>query len=262
MIPRRYIIEWKKYAEWVSDHQVEQDLVISRAITEIFNDKILSSKLAFRGGTALHKLYITSRNRYSEDIDLVQINQEPITEIFDRIRKVLGFLGMPKTKQSITNNTALFRFDSEYQPVINLRLKVEINTREHFNILGLVQIPFEVKSSWHKDKCNINTYRIEELIGTKLRALYQRNKGRDLYDIHKALVSFDLNIGDVLNCYNKYMSYSVGNIPSKKSYLKNLELKMLDKEFRNDIKGLLKPNEDYNIDDAYKESFELLFSKM
>jgi predicted nucleotidyltransferase component of viral defense system len=262
MIPRRYIIEWKKYADWVSDYQVEQDLIISRVIAEIFSDEILSSNLAFRGGTALFKLYIKEHPRYSEDIDLVQINQEPITKIFDRLRKVLNYLGTPKTKQTVTNNTALFRFDSEYPPVINLRLKIEINTREHFNVIGLMQIPFEVKSSWYKCKCNVSTYKLEELLGTKLRALYQRSKGRDLYDIYKALTSFDLNIGDILNCYNKYMSYSVGKPPSKKNYLKNIELKMQNKEFRNDIKGLLKPSEDYNIEEAYKVSLERLFSKM
>jgi hypothetical protein len=58
------------------------------------------------------------------------------------------------------------------------------------------------------------------------------------------------------------MSYSVGKPPSKKNYLKNIELKIQNKEFRNDIKGLLKPSEDYNIEEAYKVSLERLFSKM
>jgi len=60
--------------------QVEQDLVICRALVEIFSDDWLASSLAFRGGTALHKLYLNPQPRYSEDIDLVQVRAKPIKE--------------------------------------------------------------------------------------------------------------------------------------------------------------------------------------
>lgn len=69
MIPRRYILEWKEFAPWPDDAQVEQDLVIERALVEIFSDEFLSEHLAFRGGTALHKLFLKPQVRYSEDID-------------------------------------------------------------------------------------------------------------------------------------------------------------------------------------------------
>ncbi len=36
MIPRAYITEWRSHAPWIQDAWVEQDLVISRAIVEIF----------------------------------------------------------------------------------------------------------------------------------------------------------------------------------------------------------------------------------
>jgi hypothetical protein len=57
MIPQAYINEWQTVAPWVLDAQIEQDLIISRAICEIFSDPQLASSLAFRGGTALHKLF-------------------------------------------------------------------------------------------------------------------------------------------------------------------------------------------------------------
>ena len=53
MIARDYITAWRLHTPWVSDHQVEQDLVISRALVEIFSNPVLRSALAFRGGTAL-----------------------------------------------------------------------------------------------------------------------------------------------------------------------------------------------------------------
>ena len=72
MIPRAHITHWRQIAPWPSDAQVEQDLVLSRAIVELFSDPHIASALAFRGGTALHKLVFETPGRYSEDIDLVQ----------------------------------------------------------------------------------------------------------------------------------------------------------------------------------------------
>ena len=71
MIPRDFITEWRNEAPWPSDEQVEQDLIISRAVVEIFNVEEISRRLAWRGGTALHKLYLQPASRYSDDIDLV-----------------------------------------------------------------------------------------------------------------------------------------------------------------------------------------------
>ena len=135
MIPQRYIEQWRATAPWMLDAQVEQDLVIARSIVEIFSDDLLKNSLAFRGGTALHKLYFNPQIRYSEDIDLVQINAEPINPILKRMREKLAFLGMKRiVKQHIHNNTVIYRFDSEMQPIVPMRLKIEINTREHLNV--------------------------------------------------------------------------------------------------------------------------------
>lgn len=71
MIPEYAINQWRSYAPWNSMPQVEQDLIISRSLIELFNDAYLSSHLAFRGGTALHKLYLNPQVRYSEGLDLV-----------------------------------------------------------------------------------------------------------------------------------------------------------------------------------------------
>ena len=72
MIPQTSIIEWRNIAPWKTVGMVEQDLIISRLIVDIYNDSLLSKKVAFRGGTALHKLYLQPAKRYSEDIDNVQ----------------------------------------------------------------------------------------------------------------------------------------------------------------------------------------------
>ena len=263
MIPRRYIEEWKEFAPWPENAQVEQDLVIERAIVEIFLDKFLNENLAFRGGTALHKLFLKPQARYSEDIDLVQIKEGPIKPILVKLRKVLSFLGTVRTvKQKANNNTIVYRFDSEIPPIINLRLKVEINCREHFNVLGLLQVPFKVQSSWFTGECSVNTYHLEELLGTKMRALYQRTKGRDLFDLDYALLNAKVDANKLVKCYNKYMAFSVENPPTQRQYLVNMEEKMQDNEFTNDIFTLLRPEIEYDNQKAFKNITEQLLEKI
>ena len=262
MIPSNNIIEWSDTAPWISSEQVEQDLVICRALVEIFSDAYLSEHLAFRGGTALHKLYLTSHARYSEDIDLVQKKPGPIKSIIDRLRKVLSFLGNPKVKQKSNNNTLIFRFNSESSPQVPLRLKVEINCREHFSILGYKELYFSVNSGWFKGSAHIQTYNLEELLGTKFRALYQRKKGRDLYDLYQALAVLKPDPGIILSCYASYMDYNGVKVPTKKQLTNNLTEKLSDIEFLNDTNALLRTGEIYRPKEAFEFLVEELFSKL
>lgn len=52
------------------------------------------------------------------------------------------------TQQKKHSNKLLFRVESEIPPVQQIRLKVEINCFEHFNVLGLQEVPFRVENSW------------------------------------------------------------------------------------------------------------------
>lgn len=255
MIPRAYITEWTQYAPWKSNEQVEQDLVICRALVNIFSDDLLSKELAFRGGTALHKLYLSPQPRYSEDIDLVQINEGSIGDILDRLRAVLNpwFEMKAKYKKTERSNKLTYRFESEFPPIQKMRLKIEINCREHFTELGLVKIPFEVQSRWFSGSCEITTYHLEELLGTKLRALYQRTKGRDLFDQYVALTKVkDLDINKIIRCYRRYMAFSDGISPNQEAYVQNIEAKMQDPEFLGDTVGLIRSEEQWNPQMAFQ----------
>jgi predicted nucleotidyltransferase component of viral defense system len=194
-----------------------------------------------------------------EDIDLVQISAEPFGPSIDKIRKHLSFLGEPKIKQKDRNTTMVFNFESEIQPVQVLKLKIETNCREHFSVFNLKKKIFKIESSWFTGECNITTYEFEELLGTKLRALYQRKKGRDLYDLFKALKTNDsLSKEKIIQVFQHYMNHEVSGIPSKAAYLKNLEDKMNDPEFLGDTIALLRPDETYDS----KEGFRLIKSEL
>jgi predicted nucleotidyltransferase component of viral defense system len=118
---------------------VEQDLVLSRALVEMFNNPLVREALAFRGGTALHKLFFEQPRRYSEDIDLVQREAAPIGPVLDAIRTALDpWLGDPRRSRGQGRVKMLYRFDTTTLPVRSMRLKIEINTREHIAVLGFV----------------------------------------------------------------------------------------------------------------------------
>jgi predicted nucleotidyltransferase component of viral defense system len=245
------ILEWEQEHPWQLKSQIEQDLIICRALCALYNDEYLSEHLAVRGGTTLNKIYLNPQPRYSEDIDLVQINAEPIKETIDKLRNVLSFLGKPIIKQKTHNNTLIFKFNSEITPIMPIRLKVEINTREHFNILGLTQHNFFVNNQWFSGNCSATTYHLEELLGTKMRALYQRRKGRDLFDLWKAISTQSVDINKVIYCYKKYIRFVVDNPPTQKEYVLNMEQKIEDLEFSGEIEMLLRPAEKYNIQEAW-----------
>jgi len=252
MIPKPYIAKWQDHAPWKQFYQVEQDLVISRALVEIFSDDFLRENLAFRGGTALHKLYLNPAPRYSEDIDLVQIKAGPIKPIMERLKEVITFFEEPrKTQVKGHGAKALYRFTSEYEE-IRLRLKLEINCKEHFNVLDWVDFPFEVESEWFSGKCEIKTYSINELLGTKLRALYQRSKGRDLFDLDYSRLNMELNIDEIIHCFKEYTTFATGNkSPSKKEFLMNIEEKEIAPDFTGDMEALLRTEIIYNQEEAF-----------
>lgn len=253
MIPRAHIFEWQKHAPWKTNAQIEQDMIIERALVELFSDDFLRENLAFRGGTALHKLYFNPQARYSEDIDLVQIKPGNIHPILKQIRKKLDFLGQKRSvKANEKMNTMVYRFDTEIQPVINSRLKVEINCREHFSVFGFQKQSHEINSSWFSGEASLNTYSLEELLGTKMRALYQRKKGRDLFDLYYALTNTDIDSQQVIEAYKAYMNFSNKNYKSSKEYLHNLEDKMTDTDFLGDMTALLRPGIVYDVIKAYE----------
>ena len=99
---------------WAEPRQVEQDLIISRAIVALFTDPFLARELRFRGGTALNKLHFPEPLRYSEDIDLVRSTRGPIGPVLDHARSALQpWLGQAAFEQSPMAPKLIFRVPAE-----------------------------------------------------------------------------------------------------------------------------------------------------
>jgi predicted nucleotidyltransferase component of viral defense system len=252
MIPESHIRDWKQKAPWNDWAKVEQDLLVSRAVVEIFRHPVLSGCLVFRGGTALHKLYFQPPQRYSEDVDMVQIEAGPIGPVFDALREVLNpFLGKPQRKQGPGVVTLTYRATSEISPVVPLKLKVEINSREHFSVFPVEKKTFAVDSPWFQGTTDIPVFSLDELLATKLRALYQRRKGRDLFDLWLGLTAGKADPDRVVEAFRRYLEHS-GHPISRSEFAANLAEKRNHSLFKGDLTGLLPDGCRYDPEDGFE----------
>lgn len=262
MIDRASIVQWSVSHPWSRDAFVEQDLVIGRALVCIFSDPFLSGFLAFRGGTALHKLYLPPQVRYSEDIDLVQIAPGPVKPAVERLDAVLGWLPGKSFDTRRFGFRLKFRFPSETPPSEPLHLKIEVNTTEHFSAFARTSVPFRVENPWFSGECAIPTYCLEELLATKLRALYQRKKGRDLFDLAYALDVARPDIGLVLEAWKLYMSRNGSRPPSPAEFLLNLEAETAAPDYAADVPLLLRPGISFDLPGAHATVCESLLNRI
>lgn len=208
MIPQDYITAWNSVAPWAHQRQIEQGLIISRAIVAIFSDPFLRDELRFRGGTALNKLHFPKPLRYSEDIDLVRTTAGPIRPLLEHLQAVLDpWLGKPRFDQSPVAPKLKYAVEAEDRDSPGpIKLKIEINTREREAYDPPIEIPFAVENPWFTGEAAIPTFSREEMLATKLRALLQRNKGRDLFDLDHALNVFEgLNSARIVECFLLYL---------------------------------------------------------
>ena len=258
MIPAAFITEWGNTINWPTVDQIEQDLVLSRLIIKIANDDYLGSELMFRGGTCLHKLHLNPALRYSEDLDYVRRSEGGIGVLLDAVRAIADRLDM-----SVTTNIKSF-------PKIRLRapftsgsgtmsVKVEVNTYERSSARELVRVPYTVDSQWYQGSAEVQTFAIAELVATKIRALFQRSKGRDLFDLWLALTELGVAPADIIECFEPYR-------PDKYTAAlaeQNLRAKVIDPSFRHDLDQLVSTKRfTYDIDDAAELVIDQLLGRL
>ena len=240
MIPTQNIVAWGNVVPWAEQRQVEQDLIISRALVEIFSDDMLRDAVRFRGGTALNKLHFPKPMRYSEDIDLVRTSGGPIGPLLDGLRVVLEpWLGRARFDQSPVAPKFRFRVDAEDGSGVPIRLKVEINTREIQAFDDPASLPLKIDNPWFSGEAAISTYSREEMLATKLRALLQRDQGRDLYDLAHALEVFEtLDVARMVEMFGRYLDLS-GQTISRAQAQERMFAKLANPRLLLDVRPLL-----------------------
>lgn len=248
MIPRAAITQWGTSRNWPNPSAIEQDLLLARMIVEIYNHPMLASELVFRGGTCLHQVVLANPLRYSEDLDFVRRTHTGIGQVFDALRDVAAGVGLRVRGTDVGQHPKIrLTAASEDDPNLSLRIKVEINTHETSPADPPVTRRFSVDSSWFSGETQVRTFTDAELFSTKIRALYQRKKGRDLFDMWLGLTELGLSGTQLLAVFGPYRPDGL----TAERAIDNLRAKLIDEAFRNDLTPLLSTlPADYDIDRA------------
>jgi len=232
LIPAANITAWRSRAPWPEDNQVEQDLILSRLMIEIAKHDLLGDELSMRGGTCLHKLHLPAPLRYSEDLDYVRRTNSGVGPILDAVREIAEGMGLKDRGTQLGGQMAHARFDAEpTSGVGRIRVKIEINVAETEALFARAALPLAVDSPWWRGQGAISTFAIEELMGTKLRALYQRNKGRDLFDLWLVLTRLEPDERKITAALHHYMGANAFTVAELES---NLRRKLSDRDFTAD----------------------------
>lgn len=246
MIPRPAITAWGRKVPWPTVEQIEQDLLLCRLIVEIANDDYLGDELVFRGGTCMHKLHAPEPLRYSEDLDYVRSTSGGIRQLTSAVTQIGKRLDM-EVRTRLTEHPKMFlraHYETGAGP---MRIKIEVNTFERSPARPPIRIPFHVDASWFTGSAEVLTFTLDEVVATKIRALFQRSKGRDLFDLWLALTRLGVPASSIVEAFAPYRP---DGYTRRRAEL-NLRDKVRRSTFREDIRPLVSAwPEGYDIDAA------------
>lgn len=256
MIPESVVTAWSMDHPWPDADQVEQDLLLTQAICEISSDGLLGRELVIRGGTAFHKLYLDRPRRYSEDLDFVRTSAGGIGDVMKRLTEMGRSLGFEVRTQMTRHPKVFWRFTSASG--VRRKIKLEINTFERSPMLPLTTRLLAIDNRWYSGSAKVPVFQVEELCATKVRALYQRSKGRDLFDLWLALTELGVDPEAIAGAFVAYRPEGL----TRGLMMRNLEAKLVDRAFCSDCDVLIVGGAErfgYDVRDAGRLVMEKVF---
>ena len=236
MIDRPALVAWRSKAPWPNVVQIEQDLLLSQLMIEIARDETLGPELVMRGGTCLHKLHLPAALRYSEDLDYVRSTRGGIKPYTQALAKIAERVGLTVSSRQRSGQMVHVYFDGQpTEGLGRIRIKIEMNIAETEPHRPRKTIPHTVETSWWSGSADIPTFQPSELLATKLRALYQRSKGRDLFDLWLGLTVLQADPEQIVAGFNHYMRDATFSFPELRD---NLAAKLATTSFRRDLDAL------------------------
>jgi len=217
--------------------QVEKDYL--QHLVLLFFSNYITTEVIFKGGTALQKAY--ALNRFSEDLDFTLVKKIDLDIIIKKVNADLNNFGFITESEQIKSKTSKnYRlkikgplFEGTEKTIATLRIEVSLR-----NDL-LFEADLKENTPIYTD---IRPYSIfvmnpKEILAEKIRAIFQREKARDVYDlafllkkgvkidlrlIEKKLGFFNLKfnkniffkrIDAVKNIWKKELTQYVNNVP-------------------------------------------------
>ncbi len=256
-----HLTAWQAHAPWPKRSQIEQDLRLSRGVAAIFNDEVLCRHLAMRGGTVLHKAHLAPAARYSEDIDLVLTKPMDTATLEKHLLRVLTpILGTPAPSifqdawlalRNASKRSKILSIKFKFIPIGLSRfetIKVDINLNEHAALYPLVKVNFQsLDDDGERVTAQAISYDINEMLGTKTRALMQRQQGRDLFDLwfawHQSLAGatpYTVDGKRAMQAFEWYLA-NEGTAMGHEEAGQLLDQRLRNPAFRRDMDTLLRP---------------------
>lgn len=179
MIDKRELLE-KARQRNLSLQMIEKDYVLGWLLFSV--SKIPG--LVFKGGTALSKIYFPEIWRLSEDLDFA-FPEEDLSHVLPQIEQALA--------QSERASGIKFKIKSQHLNPLYLQLKMQYDA-----LLGRNWVKLDVTKEGVLDAVrsrklkqaysdypnfNLKVESLEEIFAEKLRALIERSKCRDYYDV-------------------------------------------------------------------------------
>ena len=153
----------------------------------------------------------------------------------------------------------IFNFSPENSPNEQLRLKVEINNREHENVFGIKRFQFRMNNDWYSANAGTVSFDADELFATKLRALLQRRKNRDLFDLYAGIEQRLIDYDRLVTCFEHYVG--LANFPITRAEAEKRMLKKLQSSLTDDVSPLLPVGVCYDNDVSIR-AFNLVWTKL
>lgn len=261
LLTKRDILEHQHKVLWPNLRQVEQDLLLCQVMIHLFNDDFLNTQIAMRGGTLLHKVHLAPASRYSEDIDLVIVGERPDDHISKAIKRVLkptlgkpSFSAWQEIKLAVRNAVKPSKVLREIYQVPSvadpsgkpLEIVVEVNATERTPYQAIAQLPFALQLRNQTQQTMVRGFDIHEMLGTKMRALFQRTRGRDLFDLYWALTKSPVPVHppSIIDAFLHYMRQEQSQA-GRADFIEAMQSKLADKGFLSDMNPLLRTGLDY-----------------
>lgn len=179
----------------------------------------------------------------------------------DAIRRIGLDAGLEEHGTQQSWNMVKMFFDTEPTvPPGRIRVKFEINVREIQSHRDQVSIPYSVASPWWSGQAEVRSFSVEELMGTKLRALHQRRKGRDLLDLWMVLTTLAPDDEEIVAAFHHYLGSAAFTYGQ---FAETLKGTLSNAAFRGDIDLLVaEPPKGYDVDTAADLVMERLGSQL
>lgn len=161
-------------------------------VMKIIAESSLSNTLVFKGGTAIHHCYL-DQHRFSEDLDFSS-NQKPLT--LEELKNIFLSTDYLSVKKEYLSGATIKIEKLQYMGPLGHAnsLKVEIDFLQ--NVLLPPQI-MPYKNVWGVE-CAVRVMNIKEIAAEKIRAMSDRARYRDFFDLFLILEKYQLNLREII----------------------------------------------------------------